>query len=282
MYIYHANGYVVRQDKSVKGEKVWEESSRFCDVFNDFEKAKSFLVDMFNNRIKCIYYQDTLFGKVDPEKGDFFKANESWQKEYIAEYIDYELTIERIDTHLWWKKDDGNHSVLNPPKTVYKLRYNGEVRTRFLHYNDGTSYENREEDAVAEAGTKFNVGDIVICSDWELANDFKQIMVMTGIPEKPDNATAPWNNLYYVGYFVYAYPNTVFCEIETLHEADLQLCPVDRLYGDRYREQLLSLQKVARGEIVLPDNIMKDFIYSRINFSNEGRSWRDIAEFHKG
>lgn len=45
MKIYHAHGFVVRNNFSAEGEEIWNSDSSFSKVFGDFESAKNYLLD---------------------------------------------------------------------------------------------------------------------------------------------------------------------------------------------------------------------------------------------
>ena len=162
MKIYHAHGFVVRNNFPVEGEEIWNSDSSFSKVFGDFESARSYILDCFECRLENIYANDGLFSSRAEKRQQIKDKNSSWRREYIDEYIFYQLLISEIDSDIW-----GNERGKSmPDEVVWYIRYNGEISSRFLVFGD-KEYEFRPSDEAEGAGEKFKAGDIVRLTDWE-------------------------------------------------------------------------------------------------------------------
>ena len=85
MKIYHAHGFVVRNNFHAEGEEVWNGNSSFCKVFGDFESAKSYLLDCFERRLENIYANDERFSPGVDERQEIKNKTGHWRREYIDE-----------------------------------------------------------------------------------------------------------------------------------------------------------------------------------------------------
>lgn len=183
MKIYHAHGFVVRNNFPVEGEEIWNSDSSFSKVFGDFESARSYILDCF----EC------------------------------------------------------------------------------------------SSDEAEGAGEKFKAGDIVRLTDWEDERG-RDLFVVYKTP-RPAEEGAIWQNHYTV-LGVGLYGSMPAVSEEEFHEADLALCSQKDLEYYPYREQLLSLQNVIMGKVVLPEEIWNKILSGRIIF-NTDPSWRDISELFR-
>ena len=272
MKIYHAHGFVVRNNFPSDGEEVWKSYSSFGKVFGDFESAKNYLLDCFEARLENIYANDEVFSPGVEERKEIKDKTSLWRREYIDEYIFYNLLVSEIDSDIW-----GNHRNKNAPdEIVWYIRYTGEVSTRYLVYGK-EEYEFRSSDEENGAGTKFKPGDIVRYTDWE--DDRSRDLYVVYRAPQPAKEGAIWQNHYTVlGIGVYGRLPQV--GEETFHEADLAPCSAEDLQHYPYGEQLAALQRVIRGEITLSEKTWRDILRGRILF-NTYPSWRDIPELFK-
>ena len=83
MKIYHAHGFVVRNNFSAEGEEIWNSDSSFSKVFGDFESAKNYLLDCFEHRLENIYANDGRSSPGATERREIKDKNSSWRMEYI-------------------------------------------------------------------------------------------------------------------------------------------------------------------------------------------------------
>ena len=281
MKIFHAEGYVVRNNFPEKGDEKWERNSFFTEVFCSFEKAKDFLLKRFEKQLGHIYVNDRLFVGDSHEKIKQDYSNNrknlpnSWLKEYIDEYIDYHLSINEINSETFKNWEDRQTKskkflVSDPQKIEYYIRYNGEIRTRYLHYN-GMSYEHRPTDDLPEAGTKFKKGDLVVYTDWEYKYNYPYVYVV--YDNHINRGKEAWEN--------YCVLMTVgdtrsrenqFEDYIHLHEEDLKLYDGEK-FDDNH--PMTFLQKVARGEIEVSEKTWEDMVKGRI-VMNINPSWRDV------
>lgn len=272
MKIYHAHGFVVRNNFSVEGEEIWNSDSSFSKVFGDFESAKNYLLDCFEHRLENIYANDGRSSPGATERREIKDKNSSWRREYIDECIFYQLLISEIDSDIW-----GNERGKSmPDEVVWYIRYNGEISSRFLVFGD-KEYEFRSSDEAEGAGEKFKAGDIVRLTDWEDERSH-DLFVVYKTPQ-PAKEGAEWQNHYAV-LGVGLYGRIPVVSEEKFHEADLELCAQKDLEYYPYREQLLSLQNVIMGKVVLPKEIWNKILHGRIMF-NACPSWRDIPELFR-
>ena len=269
MKIYHAHGFVVRNNFPADGEERWNANSNFSKVFGDLESAKNYLLNCFEERLCAIYISDEVFSPGVEERKQIWDKSSLWRREYVDKYIWYNLLISEIDSDIW-----GNERNKNAPdEIVWYLRYTGEVCTRYFVFGD-KDYEFRPCDEQGDAGTKFSPGDIVKFTDWEddRCND---LYVIYEAPQ-PAKEGAIWQNHYTaLGIGLYEKLPRVYEEI--FHEADLTLCPTEILEHYPYGKQLIALQSVIKGDIALPEKAWRDILHGRILF-NECLSWRDIPE----
>ena len=272
MKIYHAHGFVVRNNFPVEGEEIWNSDSSFSKVFGDFESARSYILDCFECRLENIYANDGLFSSRAEKRQQIKDKNSSWRREYIDEYIFYQLLISEIDSDIW-----GNERGKSmPDEVVWYIRYNGEISSRFLVFGD-KEYEFRPSDEAEGAGEKFKAGDIVRLTDWEDERG-RDLFVVYKTP-RPAEEGAIWQNHYTV-LGVGLYGSMPAVSEEEFHEADLALCSQKDLEYYPYREQLLSLQNVIMGKVVLPEEIWNKILSGRIIF-NTDPSWQDISELFR-
>ena len=162
MKIYHAHGFVVRNNFPAEGEEVWNGNSSFCKIFGDFESAKNYLLNCFERRLENIYANDGRFSPGVEERLKIKDKTSHWRREYIDEYICYNLLISEIDSDIWCNERCKNM----PDEVVWHIRYNGEIHSRYLVFGD-RQYEFRPSDEAEGAGEKFKAGDIVRLTDWE-------------------------------------------------------------------------------------------------------------------
>ena len=268
MKIYHAHGFVVRNNFPAEGEEVWKRDSSFCKVFGDFESAKNYLLNCFEERLESIYAGDEVFAPGIEERQAIRDKTDPWRREYIEEYIFYRLLISEIDTDIW--RGERKNA---PDEVLWHIRYNGEIRSRYLVFGD-KEYEFRPSDESEGAGEKFKAGDIVRCTDWEddRRGDMFVVYKTPQIAEEGDI----WQNHYTV-LGVGLYGRRPVVSEEQFHEADLALCHSKDLAREPYGEQLAALQKVVTGEVVLPEDVWNRILHGRIIF-NTCPSWRDIPE----
>ena len=271
MKIYHAHGFVVRNNFPFKGDEKWNWNSDFGKVFGDFESAKNYLLNCFEERLGSIYSNDEVFSPGVEDRLEIKDKNSSWRREYVDEYIWYNLLISEIDTDIWRCERDKTA----PDEIVWHLRYTGEVRTRYYVFGE-EEYEYRLSDMQEGAGTKFRPGDIVTCTDREAENRHK-VFVVYKAPECAKEG-AIWQNHYSVlGIGVYDREPCV--EKLQFHEADLAPFSTEREYCP-YKQQLLALKNVIVGNVTLPQDIWNDILKGKILF-NECFSWRDIPELYR-
>lgn len=272
MKIYHAHGFVVRNNFSAEGEEIWNSDSSFSKVFGDFESAKNYLLDCFERRLENIYANDGRFSPRATERREIKDKNSSWRREYIDEYIFYQLIISEIDSDIWCNERCKNM----PDEVVWHIRYNGEIHSRYLVFGD-KQYEFRPSDEVDGAGKKFKGGNVVRLTDWEDERS-RSLFVVYKTPQ-PAEEGAIWQNHYTV-LGVGLYGSVPAVSEEEFHEADLALCSQKDLEHDPYGEQLSALQKVVTGKVVLPEEIWNKILHGRIMF-NTCPSWRDIPELFR-
>lgn len=114
-------------------------------------------------------------------------------------------------------------------------------------------------------------------TDWEDERG-RDLFVVYKTP-RPAEEGAIWQNHYTV-LGVGLYGSMPAVSEEEFHEADLALCSQKDLEYYPYREQLLSLQNVIMGKVVLPEEIWNKILSGRIIF-NTDPSWRDISELFR-
>ena len=268
MKIYHAHGFVVRNNFPAEGEEVWKRDTSFCKVFGDFESAKNYLLNCFEERLESIYAGDEVFAPGIEERQAIHDKTDPWRREYIEEYIFYHLLISEIDTDIW--RGERKNA---PDEVLWLIRYNGEIRSRCLVFGD-KEYEFRPSDERDGAGEKFKAGDIVRCTDWE--DDRRGDMFVVYKTPQPAEEGDIWQNHYTV-LGVGLYGRRPVVSEEQFHEADLVRCSSEDLTHEPYGGQLAALQKVVTGKVVLPEDIWNRILHGRIIF-NTCPSWRDIPE----
>ena len=272
MKIYHAHGFVVRNNFPAEGEEIWNCNSSFCKVFGDFERAKNYLLDCFERRLESIYANDGRSSPGATERREIKDKNSSWRREYIDEYIFYQLLISEIDSDIW-----GNERSKDmPDEVVWHIRYNGEISSRYLVFGY-KEYEFRSSDEAEGSGKKFKAGDIVRLTDWEDERS-RDLFVVYKTPQ-PAKEGEVWQNHYTV-LGVGLYGRVPVVSEEGFHEADLELCSSEDLEHYSYGEQLIALQKVVTGKVLLPEEIWNKILHGRIMF-NTCPSWRDIPELFR-
>ena len=272
MKIYHAHGFVVRNNFPAEGEEVWDCNSSFSKVLGDFESAKNYLLDCFECRLENIYANDGRFSPGATERRGIKDKTSPWRREYINEYIFYQLLISEINSDIW-----GNERGKSmPDEVVWYIRYNGEISSRYLVFGD-KGYEFRPSDEAEGSGKKFKAGDIVRLTDWEDERS-RSLFVVYKTPQ-PAVEVGVWQNLYTV-LGVGLYGRVPVVSEEEFHEADLELCSSVDLEHYSYGEQLIALQKVVTGKVLLPEEIWNKILRGRIMF-NACHSWRDIPELFR-
>lgn len=272
MIIYHAHGFVVRNNFPAEGEEVWNGYSSFFKVFGDFESAKKYLLDCFERRLENIYANDERFSPGATERLEIKDKSSHWRREYIDEYICYNLLISEIDSDIW--SNERGESL--PDEVVWHIRYNGEIRSRYRVFGD-KEYEFRPSDEANGAGEKFKAGDIVRFTDWEDERS-RNLFVVYKTPQ-PAKEGEVWQNHYTV-LGVGLYGRVPVVSEEEFHEADLALCSPEDLECYTNNEQLLVLQSVIKGKVVLPEGIWNKILSGKIIF-NTYLSWRDIPELFR-
>ena len=275
MKIYHAHGYVIHSDNMASGDEIWNRQSAFSEVFFDFEKAKTYLLDKFEELLYDIHYHDKMYEGSSEEERNIKNVSEYWRREYIDEYIDYVLIISELTQE--YAADNAQIDFTKPPRINWYFRYNGELSTRYFVF-DEKEYECRESDLLPEAGTKFKVGDLVEYTDWEYGRG-TGILVVLSVPQKPQDKTAPWENHYELVYIEddYGARRCGRIALAEIHEDDLQLCSEERMEKACEREPILALQKVITGEAGISPKLKEDVLHGRVLF-NMMPSWRDIPE----
>ena len=272
MKIYHAHGFVVRNNFSAEGEEIWNSDSSFSKVFGDFERAKNYLLDCFERRLENIYANDGRFSPGATERREIKDKNSSWRREYIDEYIFYQLIISEIDSDIWCNERCKNM----PDEVVWHIRYNGEIHSRYLVFGD-RQYEFRPSDEAEGSGKKFKAGDIVRFTDWEDERSYSPFVVYKA--PQPVKEGAIWQNHYTV-LGVGLYGRVPVVSEEEFHEDDLELCLPEDLEYFTYGDQLIALQKVVTGKVALPKELWNKILNGRIIF-NSFLSWRDIPELFR-
>ena len=268
MKIYHAHGFVVRNNFPAEGEEVWKRDSSFCKVFGDFESAKNYLLNCFEERLESIYAGDEVFAPGIEERQAIHDKTGPWRREYIEEYIFYRLLISEIDIDIW--RGERKNA---PDEVLWHIRHNGEIRSRYLVFGN-KEYEFRPSDELDGAGEKFKAGDIVRCIDWE--DDRRgDMFVVYKTPQIAEGGEI-WQN-HYTALGVGLYCRRPVVSEEQFHEADLALCSSKDLSHEPYGEQLAALQKAVMGKVVLPEDVWNRILRGRIIF-NTCPSWRDIPE----
>lgn len=277
--IYHAHGYVIHSENQTTGDEIWDRNSAFSQVFFDFERAKKHLLEQFEKLLADIYRRDKLFEGETEEERDIKKQSPAWRREYIDEYIDYCLVISELT--LEYSADNIKIDFTNPPQIDWYFRYNGEMSTRYFVFGD-KEYECRESDLLGEAGTKFNVGDLVEYTDCEYWRDYPGMLIVLNTPQKPRDKTTPWENLYRLVYIddYYALRHSGRIAHTDIHEADLKLCDKERMERDLNKEPVLALQRVVKGEADISPELREDILCGRVLF-NTMPSWRDFPELTK-
>lgn len=266
MKFYFAHGHIIGQDATGDNER-WGRWSNFSEVFFSFDKAKKYLLDAFNGRLTNIYLDDPIFR--DGKAADLDEDN--WKGEYVSEYIEYELTISEIDSDIC----PDQYSNEGARRMEWVLRYTGDIRTRYIVLRDGVGVEFRPSDELPEAGTKYKVGDLVTFNDMENKEYFADVFVITKTPQKVEGGV--WSNHYEVAYIEKSKMLRPVVRMEEFHEEDIQPCFNALLEHNPLKEQLLALQKVAVGEIELPEKLREDIFSGKVLFNDEP-SWRDIPE----
>ena len=272
MKIYHAHGFVVRNNFSAEGEEIWNSDSSFSKVFGDFESAKNYLLDCFERRLENIYANDGRFSPGATERREIKDKNSSWRREYIDEYIFYQLIISEIDSDIWCNERCKNM----PDEVVWHIRYNGEIHSHYLVFGD-RQYEFRPSDEAEGSGKKFKAGDIVRFTDWEDERSYSPFVVYKA--PQPVKEGAIWQNHYTV-LGVGLYGRVPVVSEEEFHEDDLELCLPEDLEYFTYGDQLIALQKVVTGKVALPKELWNKILNGRIIF-NSFLSWRDIPELFR-
>lgn len=271
--VFYAHGFAVHSQNQTTGEERWNGDSAFGEVFFDFEKAKQYVLSRFWQLLKQIYAADALFADCAPDYGDMEKCDEAWKREYIEEYVFYDLVVTQIFPE---RVQDIAKDFTAPQKIDWHFRYNGEMCTRYYIF-DKEKFECRENDLQDSAGTKFHVGDLVECSDWEDSDNRHSVFVVLSVPQKPTDKTTPWENRYeLIGIENnMRLKNYGFVQHQSMHEGDLRLCADDNLNNNFFREPLLALQKAVRGEI--SEELREKILRGNVLF-NASPSWRDFAE----
>ena len=272
MKIYHAHGFVVRNNFPAEGEEVWDCNSSFSKVLGDFESAKNYLLDCLERRLENIYANDGRFSPGVEERLKIKDKTSHWRREYIDEYICYNLLISEIDSDIWCNERSKNM----PDEVLWYIRYNGEISSRSLVFGD-KEYEFRPSDEADGAGEKFKAGDIVRFTDWEDERSYSPFVVYKA--PQPVKEGAIWQNHYTV-LGVGLYGRVPVVSEEEFHEDDLELCLPEDLEYFTYGDQLIALQKVVTGKVALPKELWNKILNGRIIF-NSFLSWRDIPELFR-
>ena len=278
MKIYHAHGFVVRNNWGAAGEEKWERNSKFGKIFNEFEKAKAYLLERFDERLHWIYAKDDL-SRGDENKKPFIDVSESWKTEYIDEYIFYDLMISEFDTEQRWS--DAALASAIPSELEWRLCYNGEECTRYLKFADGTERELRASDELPEAGTKFKKGDLVAYKEWKFLGDHPYIYIVDEAPERENVHAQTCENHYKLLYLDDKYFGRGAAKVcrEEFHEADIEPCSKNRLELDRLKDPILTLQQIVKGEIKISPKLWEEIVNGHIIFNIE-KSWREIPELY--
>lgn len=264
MKVYFAHGHIIGQDATGDNER-WDRWSNFSEVFFSFDEAKKYLLDVFNGRLTNIYLADPIFR--DGKAADL--DDDNWKGEYISEYIEYSLTISEIDSDM----PPEQYSAEGVRRMEWEIRYTGDIRTRYIVLRDGVGIEFRPSDELPEAGTKYKVGDLVTCNDWENKDYFPEAFIVIKTPQKIEGGV--WPNHYEVAYIEKSRSRRPVVHTVEFHEEDIQPCFSVFLEHNLFKEQLLVLQKVARGEVELTEKVREDIFGGKILFNDEP-SWRDI------
>lgn len=279
MKVYHAHGFVVRNNWGIPGEEKWENSSVFGEIFNDFERAKAYLLECFEDRLHRIYAKDDLSRCDEPDKTPLIDFSKSWRMEYIDEYIFYDLVISEIDTEQRWS-DAALVSEI-PSKLEWHLSDNGEIQTRYLKFEDGTEREFRPTDELPEAGTKFKKGDLVQYTEWKCMGDCPYVYIVAETPKSEKVHTMSGENHYKLLYLDDKYFGRGAAKVcrEEFHEADLELCGESGLELDRLKEPILTLQQIVKGERQISPELWGEIMSGHVVFNME-KSWREIPELY--
>lgn len=279
MKVYHAHGFVIHSDNMASGDEIWNRQSAFSEVFFDFKNAKNYLLEKLEELLYDIHYHDKMYEGSSEEERNIKNASEFWRREYISEYIAYCLVISELTPE--YAATNAKIDFTKPPKIDWYFRYNGELYSRDFVFGD-KAYECRESDFLSGAGTKFKVGDLVEYTDWEYRRDYPGILVVLSTPQKPQDNTAPWENLYKLAYIEddHGPYRGGRIALDKIHEADLKLCDDKRLEKYIEREPILALQKVITGEADISPKLRDDILNRRVLF-NTMPSWRDIPELNK-
>ena len=272
MKIYHAHGFVVRNNFSAEGEEIWNSDSSFSKVFGDFESAKNYLLDAFERSLENLYANDGRLSPGATERRAIMDRHSSCRREYLDEYIFYQLIISEIDSDIWCNERCKNM----PDEVVWHIRYNGEIHSRYLVFGD-RQYEFRPSDEAEGSGKKFKAGDIVRFTDWEDERSYSPFVVYKA--PQPVKEGAIWQNHYTV-LGVGLYGRVPVVSEEEFHEDDLELCLPEDLEYFTYGDQLIALQKVVTGKVALPKELWNKILNGRIIF-NSFLSWRDIPELFR-
>ncbi len=274
MKIFYAHGHVVHQNITGDCED-WKERSSFSEIFNDFEKAKSYLLSSVDELLHDVYADDLLLSGGDGKP--FIDVSPRWKAEYINEYIDYSLVISEIDTDIKWNEPK-EHDLFAPPQIDRYYDCDGrEISRRYVYDEGKTEYEFRSGDEEPEAGGRFKPGDIL---EYARGGDCERaVFIVAARPERPANSHTPWENKYDLIAFDLV-DRTGRCAIvtnERLHESDMRPASSKRMslfgaLGEAF-EAIGGL--VASGK--MSAELMKKITSGKIAF-NIAESWRDIPE----
>lgn len=252
--VYHAHGFVIRNENGITGEEIWNKDSAFSEVFFGFEEAKNYLLRTFEDRFADVCLRDSMLESYFYEEGTVDEMSPEWRREYVEEYIRYKLIISEKRSD--FPTEAGEINFAEPERIDWLLRFDGEVLTRFYVLGE-KRYECRESDLLDEAGTKFKTGDLVIYKDCENRRGCEDIFVVLTPPDKPENAKIPWVNKYKLIYIkdMNKPDFSGRLEIVNVHEDDLTPCSADYLEGDYYKETIRSLQWVVKDEKQMPPEL---------------------------
>lgn len=279
MYIYHAHGYVVRNDFVNDGNEQWTRDSSFCAVFNDFGKAKRFLLEKFNSLLLQIYKRETFLCGEGSDNSLILDDHSPWRQEYIDEYIDYQLIITLFDTDQRWSNSVSTPSLDAPQEIDWHFDSRGGVLTRYFKYLDGMlECEYRPTDDLPAAGSQFNKGDLVLYTGYRSIG-VNYIYIVYDTPHKPEDTTSIWQNHYKLLYLEDSLLGHDAAKVhkEQLHEQDLYACLNEVLNTYDLKEPILLLQKIVRGEAKISEQLWQDILDGKVIF-NVRKSWREIPE----
>lgn len=134
----------------------------------------------------------------------------------------------------------------------------GTLLERMVFDNDRT-YEAYPEDASADAGTRFCVGDIVTDKRWEEA-------VPLIVRRTPDRAERPWENVYHL----YKINELGGLLCLRCHERWLTR------YTAAVSEPVKCLAHLLRGDLTVEDYVWELLRENRIDFSTDRVNWYDL------